>query len=310
MNRFDDLEVFAKIVSAGSMSSAAREMGLSPAVISKRMQRLEDRLGTRLLNRTTRQISLTEAGEGYYERVVAILAGVEEAEDFVARRSSIARGVLKVSAPTSFGRMHLAPHLVKFLNANPDLSLNLDLSDDYVDIISGGFDVAIRIGELPDSTLVARKLAPVRRVLCATPKYLNKAGEPKILEDLDHHNLIAPHNQGPWRLEGNKGLVIYRPNSMLITNSSEVVRETVLSGMGIALRSTWDIGSELRDGKLTRVLPQFSSSKGLGIYAVYPSRNFLPAKVRLFIDYLATLFGPSPYWDTGIDISKKTGEPA
>lgn len=304
MNRFDDFEVFAKVVSTGSMSSAAREMGLSPAVISKRLQRLEERLGTRLLNRTTRQISLTEAGEGFYERVLAILAGVEEAEAFVARRSSLARGVLKVSAPTSFGRMHLAPHLTKFLNANPDLSLNLDLSDDYVDIISGGFDMAIRIGELPDSSLVARKLAPVRRILCATPKYLSKASIPKQLEDLDHHSLIAPHNQGPWRLEGKKGSVVYRPVSTLITNSSEVVRETVLSDLGIALRSTWDIGSELKSGKLERVLPEYVSNKGLGIYAVYHSRNFLPAKTRLFIDYLAELFGPSPYWEVGIDLNE------
>lgn len=301
MNRFDDLEVFSKVVSAGSMSAAARQMGLSPAVISKRLQRLEERLGTRLLNRTTRQISLTEAGEGYYERVVAILAGMEEAEDFVARRSNQAQGMLKISAPTSFGRMHLAPHLVKFLKANPDLNLNLDLSDSYVDIISGGFDMAIRIGELSDSTLVARKLAPVRRILCATPKYINSAGKPERLEDLDHHALIAPHNQGPWRLEGNRGSVVYRPNSMVVTNSSEVVRETVLSGMGIALRSTWDVGAELKQGKLVRVLPEYSSSRGLGIYAVYPSRNFLPAKVRLFIDFLAELFGPSPYWDTGLD---------
>lgn len=301
MNRFDDLEVFSKVVSAGSMSSAARQMGLSPAVISKRLQRLEERLGTRLLNRTTRQISLTEAGEGYYERVVAILAGVEEAEDFVARRSNQAQGVLKISAPTSFGRMHIAPHLVKFLKANPDLNFNMDLSDDYVDIISGGFDLAIRIGELSDSTLVARKLAPVRRILCATPKYAKQSGRLERLEDLDHHALIAPHNQGPWRLEGNKGPVVYRPNSTIVTNSSEVVRETVLSGLGIALRSTWDIGAELKQGKLIRVLPEYSSSGSLGIYAVYPSRNFLPAKVRLFIDFLAELFGPSPYWDAGLD---------
>ena len=147
MSRFDDLEVFAKVVVMGSMSAAAREMGLSPAVISKRMQRLEERLGTRLLNRTTRQISLTESGQGYYERVVAILAGVEEAEAFVARRSSLARGVLKISAPTSFGRMHIAPHLVKFMRANPELHVNLELSDTYVDIVSGGFDLAVRIGE-------------------------------------------------------------------------------------------------------------------------------------------------------------------
>lgn len=301
MNRFDDLEVFSKVVSVGSMSAAARALGLSPAVISKRMQRLEERLGTRLLNRTTRQISLTEAGEGYYERVVAILAGLEEAEDFVARRSSQAQGVLKVSAPTSFGRMHIAPHVVKFLKANPELNLNMDLSDEYIDIISGGFDLAIRIGELPDSTLVARKLAPVRRILCATPGYIKKNSQPNVLNDLDHHALIAPHNQGPWRLEGNKGPIVYRPNSMIVTNSSEVVRETVLSGMGIALRSTWDIGAELKTGKLVRVLPEYSSSRGLGIYAVYPSRNFLPAKVRHFIDFLAELFGPSPYWETGLD---------
>ncbi|MEL7430063.1 MAG: LysR family transcriptional regulator [Pseudomonadota bacterium] len=311
MNRFDDLDVFARVVSAGSMSSAARDMGLSPAVISKRLQRLEQRLGTRLLNRTTRQISLTESGEGLYERAVAILAALEEAEDFVARRANQASGTLKISAPTSFGRMHLAPHLSKFLHANPGLTLNLDLSDGFADIISGGFDLAIRIGELPDSSLVARKLAPVRRVLCATPRYLKRAGTPAKLEDLDQHSLIAPHNQGPWKLEGKEGQIIYRPVSTLVTNSSEVVRETVLSDLGIALRSTWDIGAELKAGKLQRVLPAYSSSKGLGIYAVYPSRTFLPAKVRVFIDYLAELFGPSPYWDTGLEqASSKKTEPA
>jgi len=308
MSRFDDLEVFAKVVVVGSMSAAAREMGLSPAVISKRMQRLEERLGTRLLNRTTRQISLTESGQGFYERVVAILAGVEEAEAFVARRNSLARGVLKISAPTSFGRMHIAPHLVKFMRANPELQINLELSDTYVDIVSGGFDLAIRIGELPDSTLVARKLAPVRRILCATPKYLEKSGVPKTLEDLENHTLIPPHFSGPWRLEGDEGQITYRPASTLQTNSSEVVRETLIAGFGIALRSTWDISEELKSGQLKRVLHRYSSSKGLGIYAVYPTRNFLPAKVRLFIDYLAELFGPTPYWDKGLDAIEYHGK--
>jgi DNA-binding transcriptional LysR family regulator len=307
MSRFDDMEVFAKVVAVGSMSGAAREMGFSPAVISKRLQRLEERLGTRLLNRTTRQLSLTEAGEGYYDRVVAILAGVEDAESFVGLGSSDARGQLKISGPTSFGRMHIAPNLIKFMKANPNLTLNLDLSDQYVDIVSSGIDLAIRIGELPDSSLVARKLAPVRRVLCATPKYLEKHGIPERIEDLDHHALIAPHNQGPWKLEGKKGSIIYRPNSTLMTNSSEVVRETVIAGLGIALRSTWDVGEELNDGRLQRVLPEYSATKGLGIYAVYPSRNFLPAKVRLFIDYLAELFGPTPYWERKKD---KSGEQA
>ncbi len=310
MSRFDDLEVFSKVVVMGSMSAAAREMGLSPAVISKRLQRLEERLGTRLLNRTTRQISLTESGQGFYERVVAILAGVEEAEAFLARRSSLARGVLKISAPTSFGRMHIAPHLVKFMRANPELHINLELSDTYVDIVSGGFDLAVRIGELPDSTLVARKLAPVRRILCATPKYLEKSGIPKTLDDLEHHSLIPPHYSSPWRLEGDEGQITYRPASTLQTNSSEVVRETLIAGLGIALRSTWDISEELKTGKLKRVLHNYSSSKGLGIYAVYPSRNFLPAKVRLFIDYMAELFGPTPYWDKDLDASEFHGKSA
>lgn len=301
MNRLDDLEVFAKIVTEGSMSGAARQLGLSPAVISKRMQRLEERLGTRLLNRTTRQISLTEAGEGFYERVIAILAGLEDAEAFIAHGSSDARGVLKISAPTSFARMHIAPHLDKFMRANPGLKINLDVSDDYVDIVSAGIDLAIRIGELQDSTLVARKLAGVRRVLCATPKYIERAGMPKTWQDLDHHALIAPHNQGPWKLDGNEGQIIYRPNSTLMTNSSEVVREAVISGMGIALRSTWDIGPEIDRGQLTRVLPAYSATRGLGIYAVYPSRNYLPAKVRIFIDYLSELYGPEPYWEKGFN---------
>jgi len=300
MGRFDDYIVFSKVVSNGSMSAAAREMDISPAVVSKRLQRLETQLGTRLLNRTTRQISLTEAGEGFYERVVSILAGVEDAEDFVTRGSANAKGVLRLSAPTSFGRMHIAPHLTRFMRANPELALTIDLSDSYADIISSGLDLAIRIGELPDSTLVARKLASVRRILCATPRYLEQNGTPQKLADLDDHVLIAPHNQGPWRLEGPEGSVVYRPSSALKTNSSEVVRETTLSGLGIALRSTWDVGMALKAGDLLQVLPGYSASKGLGIYAVYPSRTHLPAKVRLFIDFLAELYGPTPYWEDGV----------
>jgi len=305
MSRFEDLEVFSQVVATGNMSAAARELGISPAVVSKRLQRLEKQLGTRLLNRTTRQISLTEAGEGFYERVIAILAGVEEAETYVVRRSSQARGLLKISAPTSFGRMHIAPHLVKFMRANPELQINLDLSDSFVDIVSEGVDLAIRIGELPDSSLVARRLAPVKRILCATPRYIEKRSAPTKLTDLDHHALIAPQFQGAWKLEGPEGIVTYKPHSTLGTNSSEVVRETVIAGLGIALRSTWDISEELKSGKLARVLDDYSSSQGIGIYAVYPSRSYLPAKVRLFVDYLAELFGPTPYWDKDLTLGSQ-----
>ncbi|MCP1198528.1 LysR family transcriptional regulator [Notoacmeibacter sp. MSK16QG-6] len=294
-----ELEIFARVVSAGSLSAAGREMGLSPAVVSKRLRKLEDRLGTRLLQRTTRQIALTEAGQGYYERIVAILAAVEEAEAFVSRRSAQARGTLKISAPTSFGRMHIAPHLTAFMETNPDLSINLVLSDKFVDIVAEGFDLAIRIAELPDSSLVARRLAPVQRVLVASPAYLAKHGEPMTVDDLDEHLCLPPHNGEVWRLEGPEGATVsLRPDGPLSTNSSEVLREAVIAGTGIALRSTWDIGPELSRGELIHILPDWRASRHIGLHAVYPSRRFLPIKVRLFIDYLADLYGPEPYWDS------------
>lgn len=301
MNNFSDMEIFARVVTAGSMSAAGREMGLSPAVVSKRLRRLEDRLGTRLLQRTTRQIALTEAGQGYFERVTAILASVEEAEAFVSRRSAVARGTLKVAAPTSFGRKHIAPHLLAFLNANPDLAVNLELADDFVDIVGEGFDLAVRIAELSDSSLVARRLARNHRVLCAAPSYLEAHGEPRSIDDLAHHTCMAAANQDPWRLNGPEGPVIVRASGRLATNSSEVVHQAVLAGVGVALRSTWDVGEDLRAGRLRVILPQYRASKHVAIYAVYPSRRFLPAKVRVFIDFLAQLYGPEPYWDKGLD---------
>ncbi|MFN3131285.1 LysR family transcriptional regulator [Roseibium sp.] len=302
MSNLTDMEIFARVVSAGSMSAAGREMNLSPAVVSKRIRRLEEKLGSRLLQRTTRQIAMTEAGQGFYERVIAILASVEEAESFVSRGSAKARGHLKVAVPTSFGRLHIAPHVGKFLTNNPDLSINLDLSDEFVDIVGEGYDLAIRIAELSDSSLVARRLAPVHRILCASPEYLERYGTPQSIDDLlANHVTLAAANQDPWRLAGPNGIETVRTQSPVKTNSSEVVRECLLSGIGIALRSTWDIGPELREGKLQILLPEYRASKDVGLYAVYPSRQFLPAKVRVFIDFLAALYGSSPYWDAGLE---------
>lgn len=297
MTNLGDLEVFVRVIAAGSMSTAARDLGLSPAVVSKRIKRLEDKLGTRLLQRTTRQISLTEAGHGFHERVLTVLGGLEEAEAFASGRSSEVNGTLKISASTSFGRMHVAPHLKPFMEAHPDLAIHLVLSDEFTDIVGGGFDLAIRIAELNDSSLVARRLAPVRRVLCAAPSYLAEHGTPETLDDLKKHRCLPAHNHESWRLEGPNGPVGLRPEGMLITNSSEVLREAVIAGLGIALRSTWDVGAELKSGKLVQVLPQYESSRNVALSAVYPSRQFLPAKVRLFIDYLAELYGPVPYWE-------------
>ncbi|MEZ5841392.1 MAG: LysR family transcriptional regulator [Hyphomicrobiales bacterium] len=300
MSVLTDMEIFARVVTAGSLSAAGREISLSPAVVSKSLKRLEERLGTRLLQRTTRRIALTEAGQGYFERVVAILASVEEAEDFVARRSTLARGTLKVSAPTAFGRMHIAPHLGRFFEANPGISLNLHLSDTIVDVVGEAFDLAVRIAALDDSSLVARRLAPVHRVLCATPGYIAKRGEPRSLADLAMHNCLTTLSQEVWRLDGPEGRVSSKVAGNLVTNSSDVVREAMLGDLGIALRSTWDVGPLLRSGDLRVVLPQYVGATDVALHAVYPSRRFLPAKVRLFIDFLTGLYADEPYWDQGL----------
>lgn len=300
-----DMEVFSRVVSNGSMSGAARELNLSPAVVSKRIQKLEDRLGVRLLQRTTRQIALTEAGSGYYDRVVAILARIEEAEDFVTGGNSNVRGTLKLSAPTSFGRMHVAPHLKAFQDLHPDLRIHIQLSDDFIDIVGESYDLAIRIAELEDSSLVARRLAPNRRVICAAPGYLREFGVPRAIDDLQNHRCLAATNQEIWRLEGPDGPTQLRVSSNVQTNSSEVIREAVIGGMGIALRSTWDVGDALRSGDLRIILPKYSASRHVAVYAVYPTRRFLPAKVRALIDYLSAIYGPEPYWDHGV--LEKTG---
>jgi DNA-binding transcriptional LysR family regulator len=301
MDRLGDLDVFARVVTARSMSAAGRELKLSPAVISKRIRRLEERLGVRLLQRTTRQLSLTQAGQGFYERVISILSSVEEAESWVASGAATARGMLKVSAPTSFGRMHVAPHIKQFLDANPLVSVELVLSDSFVDIVGESFDLAVRIADLQDSSLVARRLAPNHRVLCATPAYVAARGAPRSLAEIEAHTLIA-HNADQWRLDGPKGPAIVRINGPLRTNSSEVVREALLAGLGIALRSTWDVGPELKDGRLVRLLPDYSGGRRVAIHGVYPSRRHMEQKVRAFLDYLAALYGPTPYWDDGLEL--------
>jgi len=302
MTDLTDMEIFARVVTAGTMSAAGRELSLSPAVISKRIRRLEERLGARLLQRTTRQIALTEDGQGYYERVVGILASIEEAEAFVARRNAEPRGRLKLAAPTSFGRLHIAPHLGRFSERFPEVTLNLMLSDHFVDIVGDGFDLAIRIAVLENSTLIARRLAPNHRVICASPAYLERCGTPESLAALADHSCLFATHQDVWQLEGPDGPTSMRATGPLQTNSSEVVREAVIAGLGIALRSTWDVGPALQNGELRIVLPQYRESSRLAVYAVYPSRHFLPARVRVFIDFLADLYGPMPYWDAGLEL--------
>lgn len=307
MTEFADIDVFVRVVNTGSLSSAARELGVSPAVVSKRLTRLEKYLGARLLNRTTRQISLTEAGEGYYERAIAILAMVEEAHTYASENSEYANGTLKITAPTTFGRMHIAPYLNRFMKENPAVKIELTLSDDFANVVGEGIDLAIRIGALDDSSLVAKKLAHVHRVLCASPDYLKSAPPIETIEDLQNHVRISTSGQDPWQLEGPEGPITVHSSGPLTTNSNEVVREAVLSGVGIALRSTWDVGRELASGELKMVLPDYRGSRHVAVYAVYPSKRFLPLKVRAFVNFLSKVYGPTPYWDDCFEKTIKAG---
>lgn len=308
MTSISDFDIFVRVARTGNMSQAGREMGLSPAVVSKRISLLEERLGVRLFQRTTRQLTLTETGEGYFKRVVDILSLVEEAEDFVSRRNTSPRGVLKVTAPTTFSRFHIMPKLPEFLAQYPEIELDFHLTDNFSDIIREGFDLAVRIGMLQDSSLVARKLSPDTRVICASPEYLEAAGEPDSLDDLERHVCLSPGAQETWYLEGPNGQEQLRPKSNIKSNSAELIREAMISGLGIGLRSIWEVGHELQSGALQRILPTYHGSRNMAIYAVYPSRDFVPSKVNVFIDFLARNFESKPYWEKDFpDINEPAG---
>lgn len=302
-----DLEIFARVAAAGNMSAAGRDMGLSPAVVSKRISHMGERLGARLFQRTTRQLKLTETGEGFYERVVSILADIDEAEAFVSQLNAQASGTLRITAPTAFSRLHIAPHLASFMRLHPDLTIEMHLTDAIVDIVADGMDLAIRVAELTDSSLVARKLAPCRHVVCAAPDYLNEYGRPKTLTDLTKHNCLTTGYNQIWRLEGPEGPVTLKVSSNLRSNCSEVVSEAVLSGMGIAMRSTWEISEELKAGRLEVVLPDYHETSGVAVFAVYPCRQFVPVKLKFFVEFLAHHYGSTPYWDRGLDLSRFNG---
>jgi len=292
-----EYEIFVRALEEGSLSAAARRLDLSPAVASRRLARLEDRLGVRLIERTSRRLAPTEAGRLVYDRAAQLLEGVEDLEAVVSRRTTQARGLLRVSAPTSFGRRRLAPLLQPFLAAQPRLTLELNLTDAFVDLMAEDVDVAVRIGSYEAADPLMHRLAPNRRVLCASPAYLAEHGAPESLDDLRRHAQLAAENQSTWRLEGPEGAVVFRARSRVRTNSSEVARELALAGVGVALRSTWDVGDELRDGRLQVVLPQYAGSSDVAIFALTAGRARAETRVRAFIDFLSGLYGDVPEWD-------------
>jgi len=298
-NAFQEMAVFSKVVAAGSLSAAARELGLSPALISRRLAGLEARLGVRLINRTTRSLRLTDEGAGYYDTCTRVLAEIEEADAAVSAGRVEPQGALKVAIPASFGHRHVAPLIPEFASRYPQVRLALSLSDRNVNVIDEGFDLAIRIAHLEDSSLAARRLAPNRRVVCASPAYLERHGTPLTPQDLTQHNCLTANDfVMSWDYKEPDG----RPGSVRVSgryacDNWEVLREWALAGMGVALKSTWDVHRHLEDGSLVSVCPGYTFGSDVAIYAVYPHRRFLPAKTRVFIEFLAASFGPEPYWD-------------
>ncbi|MBB6124660.1 LysR family transcriptional regulator [Sphingobium subterraneum] len=289
-------ELFAEIVAQGSLSAAGRSVGLSPAMVSKRLVQLEQRLGTRLIHRTTRKIALSPQGKRLYGDITQILNALRDAEQKVRGKRGVPAGLLRVTAPTSFGRMHLAPHLVEFLRRFPSIELRLDLSDEITDLMSDPFDLAIRISAEPGPGLVHHRLAGSPRVICAAPAYLAEHGRPDGIAELVWHRLLAADGQLPWRLRGPDGVRMVEGTSVVATNSSEVVRELTLAGGGIALRSLWDVGAELGSGLLERLLPDHEGSSDVGIYAVHPPIIGAPGAVTAFIDYVTELYSVAPPW--------------
>lgn len=281
-----DYPLLVAIVEEGSLSAAGRRLKLSAPMVSKRLARLEERLGARLIQRSTRRLALTDVGQAFYERIAALLVQAREAEAMVAGRVGQVSGLLRLSAPTSFGRLHVAPHLKAFLDLHPAVQLELDLSDSYVNLLGERIDLAIRIGGLPEKGLASEIVAPNHRVICAAPDYLARHGRPETIADLADRSLLAADGQLPWRLEGPEGAVQVTGHSAVRTNSSEVVRELALAGAGIALRSTWDVGPMLADGRLVRVLDAYRGAAGVAIHAVRPAAAHVPPAVTAFVAFL------------------------
>ncbi|MEQ8504730.1 MAG: LysR family transcriptional regulator [Rhodospirillales bacterium] len=299
MDNLTGMAVFAKVVETGTFTGAAKALGLSKGAISKQVARLEDRLGARLLNRTTRRSSLTEVGAAFYERCRRIVAEAEEAELAVTRLHAEPRGTLRVNMSMSFGLLHVAAALPDFMTAYPEIDLDVTLDDRVVDVVDEGYDMVLRITDMPDSTLIARRLAPFCVATCASPDYWDRHGRPKRPEDLRGHNCLLYtylSTLDEWRYSEGGNLIGVRVAGNMRCNNGEVLRSAALAGQGVIRSPTFIVGRDLQAGTLEWVLQEFEET-ARSIYAVYPHNRHLSAKVRAFVDFLADRFGDSPPWD-------------
>jgi DNA-binding transcriptional LysR family regulator len=302
VDRLSEYESFLRVSRTGSFTSAAADLGVSASAISKQVKSLEERLGVRLLNRTTRRVALTEEGRAFSERMESIVGDIAEAESAVTASASEPRGVLRVGAPMDFGRLHLAEPIARFAASHPRLEIEIELSDRFVDLVEEGLDVIVRIGELADSSLVSRRLAPCRRVICAAPGYLDRHGRPAQVEELGSHHRIgyAYETERSWLFESAEGPVRVDVPVAHRSNNGEITSAMVVAGLGIGLLPTFIISDELRAGRLETLLADQLTSV-IPIHAVYPHRKHLSAKVRAFVDHLGSHCGATPYWDEGLD---------
>lgn len=300
MDRLDSMEAFVRVAESKSFSEAARRLNLSKSVISRQVSGLETELGARLFHRTTRSLTLTEVGAAYLERCQRILADIEEANLSVSNLQAAPRGKLKLSAPVPFTIQHLAPILPDFMARHPEIEIDLSLNDRFVNLVEEGFDLAIRIGKLNDSSLIARFLAPANIAVVGSAAYLAERGEPRSPEDLGQHCCMLYSNQASadeWSFVAPDGKKLsVEVKGRLRTNNGDVLRQAALGGLGLVMLPTFIVGADLQAGTLVRVLEEFVPQQ-LGIYAVYPHARHLSPKVRAFVDFLAEHFGPRPYWD-------------
>ncbi|WP_444912952.1 LysR family transcriptional regulator [Microbulbifer sp. PAAF003] len=294
------IPIFVTVAETGGFSPAAKLLGISKSAVSKRVTQLELRLGVKLLHRTTRKLSLTEAGEHFYEHARIAYKSAKDAQDAVLQLQGEPRGRLRINAPMSFGRLHLAPLIPVFMKRYPEISIDMILDDKVVDLVGEGFDIAIRGGDLPDTSLIARKLAPLKSVLCASPSYLKEFGEPTELEQLTAHNcLIFTYSRDvkEWGFIKDNHLHTIEVKGNYQVNNSEALREALLHGVGIGRLPTFVAGPDIEAGKLIPLFEEYQMP-AKSIYAVFPERQFMPAKVRAFIDFAIEYFGgDTPYWD-------------
>ena len=299
MNRLKQIESLVAVVAKGSLTAAAAAEGVAPAVLGRRIDALEERLGVKLLLRTTRRITLTHEGSAFLEDCQRILADLANAEASVSAGGVKASGALQVTAPAGFGRRHVAPLMPAFLARHPDVHLSLNLSDRVVDIVNEGIDCAVRVGDMPDSSLVSVRLADNRRLCVGAPAYLQRAGTPQQPSDLARHECLtlssdASQTRG-WAFQVDGVVSHWRPNGRIDCSDGQVLHARCLQGLGLAWRSTWEVENDIAVGALVPVLEAFAAPPN-GIYAVLPQRKHLPLRVRLWIDFLKHHYGDPAYW--------------